>query len=87
MRRGIWLGAALGLLNASVVLLLARTLGRSGEFGWYAYSPMPARYSDLPGTQLTGWALAAVVIGVLVVVNVLATMGYWLLRRRRERSV
>lgn len=85
MRRGLLLGAALGVINAGVVVLFEWTLRRQGDFGWYSYSPMPRRYADYlaPQHRLSGWAAAALVTVVLVAVNMLVVAAYLLIRRRR----
>lgn len=86
MRRGVLLGAALGVINAGVVVLLDWALRRRGDFGWYSYTPMPQRYSDYlpPQHVVRGWAAVAVVVGVLVVVNAAVVAAYAVMKGRRQ---
>jgi heme/copper-type cytochrome/quinol oxidase subunit 1 len=86
LRRGLLLGVVLGAVNSGAVLLAGWALERHGDYGWYSYSPMPRRYADyLPASQpVTGWSAVALLVGVLVVVNVLATAAYVLVRRVRR---
>ena len=88
VRRGLLAGAALGVMNAGVVVLLDWVLRRRGDFGWYSYSPMPRRYADyLPAPHVvSGWAAAAVFAGVLVALNMIVAAGYVIMRRRRTSS-
>jgi heme/copper-type cytochrome/quinol oxidase subunit 1 len=69
------------------VLALAWLFRGPSEFGWYSYSPMPRRYSDyLPADHaVSGWAAVVTVVAALVAVNVVAALGYTLLRRRTSR--
>ena len=85
MRRGLLLGAATGVVDAVVVLLLDWALRDRGDVGWVSYSPMPARYADYlrPRHVVNGWAAVAVVLAALVVVNMVLVAAYVLLRRRR----
>jgi heme/copper-type cytochrome/quinol oxidase subunit 1 len=87
MRRGLLAGVALGATNAAAVLVLAWLFRGPSEFGWYAYSPMPRRYSDyLPADHaVSSWATVLTVVAVLVAVNVAAAVGYTLLRGRKSR--
>lgn len=87
MRRGVLLGAAAGLLNAGVAVAVVWLLGRRpGDYGWYSYTPMPARYSDYlsgPGAR-PGWELALIVAAALAVLDgLLAVVVVRRLRRSR----
>ena len=83
MRRGVLLGAGLGLPNAGTVLLLPWLIDQPRDFGWYAYSPMPRRYADyLPNSGVHGWSAVAVVFAVLVVFNAAAVGAYVLVQKR-----
>jgi heme/copper-type cytochrome/quinol oxidase subunit 1 len=89
MRRGLLLGAALGVTNAGAVLLLAWALHRSGDFGWYSYSPMPRRYADYltssPSPVVSGWAAIGLIAAVLIALNMVLVATYMLVRKRRAR--
>lgn len=84
MRRGLLLGSAVGAVNGGLGLLLAWWFGRrSGDFGWYSYSPMPRRYADYwPAATTPGWEIALVVLASFLIVNTAAAAAivYW--RRR-----
>lgn len=88
MRRGLLLGAALGVINAGAVVLLSWVTRRRGDFGWYSYTPMPRRYADYAptGNVVNGWAAVALVVGVLIAVNVVLVTAYFLVRRRTSRA-
>jgi hypothetical protein len=87
VRRGLFWGAALGLLNAALAILAGRWLDRQSEFGWYAYSPMPRRYADyLPASGSRGWSAFVVVIVGFMAINAVAVGLFVLLRARRNRA-
>ena len=80
------LGGVLGLLNAAIALFGAHLLSRRGIYGWYAYSPMPSRYSDyLPSGGPHGWGAVAIVVATFVVVNAAVVVGFVAYDRRRRR--
>lgn len=86
MRRGLVLGSVLGLLNSALVLVLVWALEPPTEFGWYAYSPMPRRYSDyLPASRVHGWTAVALVAVALTLANALI-VGVWSLVRKRRMA-
>ena len=86
MRRGVLLGATLGVLNAAVMLVLGRALGRGGDYGWYSYSPMPRRYADYlpPDHIVNGRAALAVVLVVLAVVDSILLVAYLKVHERAQ---
>ena len=85
MRRGLVLGSVLGLLNSVLVLVLVWALEPPTEFGWYAYSPMPRRYSDLSASGVHGWTAVALVVSALTLANA-AMVGVWSLARKRRMA-
>jgi heme/copper-type cytochrome/quinol oxidase subunit 1 len=87
MRRGLLLGAVLGIVNTAVVLLISWMFRPPTTYGFYSYSPMPKRYSDYlpPSHQVTGWASIALVAGVLVAVNIALGAVYVAIRQLRRR--
>ena len=87
MRKTLLFGGVLGLLNATIALVGAHLLSRSGTYGWYAYSPMPSRYADyLPSRGPYRWAAVAVVVAAFVVVNAAVVAGFVTYDRRRRRA-
>ena len=90
MRRGLLLGAALGVVDAGVVVLLDWALRRHGNFdyGWYAYSPLTDRTAVVvtPDHVVNRWFAFVIVIGALVVVNCALAAGYVLVQRRAYRE-
>ena len=87
VRPGLLMGASLGVINVSLMLAMDRMLGRSGDVGWYSYSPMTRRYSDyLPPDHIVNGRLAlALVLAVLVVVNSVAVVAYLKVHDRGRR--
>jgi hypothetical protein len=88
MRRGLLLGATLGIVNASVVVLLDWALRRRRDLGWFSYPSSPRRYADyLPRPHVvSGWAAVAVITCALIAVNMLVAVGYVFVSRSREAT-
>ena len=86
MKKGLLLGATLGVINPAVMLVLDRMLGRGGDFGWYAYSPMPRLYADYqpPDHIVNGRLALAVALAVLGVVNSILVVAFLKVHERSQ---
>jgi hypothetical protein len=88
MRRGLLVGGVVGALNAGLGLVLVWWFGRRPtEFGWWSYSPMPRRYSDVHlgsdfGPITPRWEVIAVTVAAFVVANMF--VAALMFHRRRQ---